>query len=126
MVVYTELDNYLSFLKLEKKVINDGHIEAKKLYNKLEKKYSKKKYIDLYNDWYIKNLLHLAYDLKKPRAIIELKRREKIEQGKRLFLEIKNQWGEAHAKEMVKKSCGKKMLDMILNESVYRFQRVRL
>ena len=126
MVRYTELDNYLSFLELEKKVLKSGHIEAKKLYDKLKNKYSNKKYIDLYNDWYLKNLLHQAYDLKKPRAIIEVKRREKIEQVRKLFSDIKKQWGEAHAKEMVKKWHGRKMLEIILTENVCRFERIRL
>lgn len=117
MVVHTDIDNYLQFLKLQKKV-EKGNLQAKELYDKLLKKYSNKKYVELYQVWYLKNLLHLAHDLKKPRAIIKLKRLESIENCKRQFLEIKQKWGEAHARELTKKLFGKKMLSTILNINI--------
>lgn len=126
MKFYTDIDNYLLFLKLEKEVIIRGNIQAKKLYDKLFKKYSQKKYIDLYNDWHIKNLLHMAIDLKKTNSIKALKRRKKIEEAKKCFSEIEGQFGEHHAKDMIKTLYGKKMLEIISDEKVNRLNRSKL
>jgi hypothetical protein len=117
MVVHTDIDNYLQFLKLQKKA-EKGNLQAKKLHDKLLKKYSNKKYIELYQVWYLKNLLHQAHDLKKPRAIFNLKKLEKTAACKKEFLDIKLKWGEPHARELIKKLFGKKMLITILDSCI--------
>lgn len=115
MKKHTDIDNYLQFLRYKKQA-EKGNLQAKKLYDKLVKKYSKQKYVELYQEYYLKKLLHQAYELKKPRAMIKLKKLEKIAVCKRQFMEIKTTWGEAHAIEIIKKIFGKKMLIAIFSD----------
>ncbi|MCK9612043.1 MAG: hypothetical protein PHR81_10195 [Bacteroidales bacterium] len=99
-VFYKEIDNYIDFLKLKKKA-ESGHTEAKKLFDKIKTKYTKSKYKILYHNWYFENLRFRALQLHQYRAILEYNRYLKDMEIKKDFESIRDEHGEAHAREMI-------------------------